>query len=68
VIEAIERVGVCRPKGSGATTLFHRVKVKLSRKYRVWPVPGDDRYVELDPSEYMDRYITVTQQQPSGLA
>jgi len=46
--------------------MFHRVKVKLSRKYRVWPVPGDDRYIELDPSEYLDRYITVQQYQPGS--
>jgi len=68
LIATVERIGVCRSKGSEATTLFHRVKVKLSRKYRVWPVPGDDRYIELDPSEYLDRYITVQQYQPRSAA
>lgn len=59
MIETIERIGVCRSKALDLPALFHRVKIKLSRKYRVWPVPGDNRFLLLDPSEYMDKYETV---------
>ena len=59
LIEIVERIGVCESKGLGYRTLFHRGKVKLSRKYRVWLVPGDSRSMLLDPSEFMDRYETI---------
>lgn len=62
--ETIERIGVCKAKASGAAALFHRVRVKLSRKYRVWPVPGDDRSLLLDPMEYLDRYTTIDSKEP----
>jgi hypothetical protein len=54
--EIVERIGVCQSKQMGAPALFHRVKIKLSRKYRVWPVAGDDRSELLDPSEFTDKY------------
>ena len=57
--ELIERIGICRSKSCGYTTLFRRVKVKLSRKYRVWPMPGVDHSVLMDPSEYVDKYETI---------
>lgn len=63
--ETIERVGVCLARASGGAALFHRVKVKLSRKYRVWPVAGDDRSLLLDPTEFTDRYRTVAEYVPS---
>lgn len=56
MLETIERIGVCKSIRCCYGTLFHRVKVKLSRKYRVWPIPGDDRSILLDPSEFVDRY------------
>ena len=64
--EIIERIGVCRSKILNYSTLFHRVKIKLSRKYRVWPIPGKDISVLLDPSEYMGKYITVKWTKPKG--
>ena len=56
-----ERVGICESKNFGYRTVYHRIQVKLSRKYRVWPVPGDSRYQDLDPSEYMNRFTTITE-------
>lgn len=44
--------------------MFQRLRVKLSRKYRVYPVPGDDRFIDLDPSQFMDRYATVQSFKP----
>ena len=57
--ETIERIGVCNSKRTGAPAIFHRLKIKLSRKYRVWPVAGDYRSMDLDPAEYMSRYTTA---------
>lgn len=57
--ETIERIGVCRAKGTKSAAMFHRLKKRLSRKYRVWPVPGDDRSLLLDPSEFVDRYVVI---------
>lgn len=64
--ETIERIGVCKFKGIEAAALFHRVKVKLSRKYRVWPVLGNDRSILIDPSEFTDRFQIVQQYKPEG--
>jgi hypothetical protein len=64
--ETIERVGVCLSRLTGGAALFHRVKLKLSRKYRVWPVPGDDRSLLLDPTEFTDRYAAVAIYIPEG--
>lgn len=55
----VERVGVAVNRSLRFAVLFQRLKVKLSTKYRVWPVPGDDHYLELDPSEWRDRYRVV---------
>jgi hypothetical protein len=63
--ETIERIGICDSKAGSGPTLFHRLKIKLSRKYRVWPVPGDDRYTDLDPSEFVDRYREVQSFKPA---
>lgn len=64
VPETIERVGICQSKATGAASLFHRLRVKLSRKYRVWPVAGDLRSMDLDPSQFTDRYRTVAEYKP----
>lgn len=66
MLESIERIGLCQSKLSGAPALFHRLKVKLSRRYLVWPVAGDDRRLDLDPSEYTDRYKTVQSYKPTS--
>ena len=55
-----ERVGVAVSRAMpGMAVLFKRGTVFKSRKYRVWPVPGDDAFLELDPSEFMDKYRTI---------
>lgn len=59
MMETIERIGVCEHKQHKQRTLFHRVKVKLSRKFRVWPVPGDDRSLLMDPTEFVERFRVV---------
>ncbi len=55
----LEKVGVCENKAIGFRTLFHRGKVKLSRRIRVWPVPGDDRFMEMDPADFSDKYKII---------
>lgn len=62
--EKIERIGVCKNKNLNFTALFHRVKIKLSRKYRVWPVMGNDKSILLDPSEFMYKYSTIKSFKP----
>ena len=58
--EKVKRIGVCESKTMPQLrTVFHEVTIKLSPKYRVWPCPGDDRSILIDPSEYMDRYNTI---------
>ena len=57
----IERVGVAVNRKLRFAVLFQRLKVKLSTKYRVWPNPGDDHYLELDPSEWRNRYRVVVE-------
>lgn len=64
MITTIERIGVGKSKLNGAPVLFHRVRIKLSRKYLVWPVAGDDRHLTLDPSQWMDGYEIVQQYKP----
>ena len=55
-----ERVGVAVSRAiPGMAVLFKRGTVFKSRKYRVWPVPGDDAFLELDPSEFMAKYRTL---------
>lgn len=61
--ETIERVGVCKSK-NGNAAMFHRVKIKLSRKYRVWPVASDCRSLLLDPVEFSERYSVVQAYEP----
>lgn len=56
-----DRVGVAKNKSLGFAVLFKRGRVKLSTKYRVWPVPGDDRFMELDPSEWRDKFMVVAE-------
>lgn len=61
-IEFIEhKVGIAKSRRTGAIVLFKRGKLKLSTKYRVWPVAGDDTYLELDPSEWRERYSVVSE-------
>jgi hypothetical protein len=61
-MEFIEhKVGMASSKRTGAIVLFKRGKVKLSTKYRVWPVAGDDTFIELDPSEWRERYLVVSE-------
>ncbi len=57
--ETVERIGICQSKQLGYSALFQRVKIKLSRKYRVWPIKGDCRSLLLDPSEFSERYKTI---------
>ena len=63
-----ERIGVARNKNLNAPALFHRGTVKLSTKFRVWLVPGDDRFIELDPSEFREKYEVLQQFKPEGAA
>lgn len=56
-----DRVGVAKNKSLGFAVLFKRGRVKLSTKYRVWPVPGDDRFMELDPSEWRDKFTVIAE-------
>ena len=61
-VEFIEhKVGIACSRRTGAIVLFKRGRVKLSTKYRVWPVPGDDTFLELDPSEWRERYSVVSE-------
>lgn len=57
----VERVGVAKNKSLGFAVMFQRGRVKLSTKFRVWPVPGDTRFMELDPSEWRDKYQVVAE-------
>ena len=55
----IERVGVAKNKALKFAVMFQRLKVKHSTKFRVWPVPGDSAYIELDPSQWREKYTVV---------
>lgn len=55
------KIGIASSKRTGAVVLFKRGRVKLSTKYRVWPVAGDDTFIELDPSEWRERYSVVSE-------
>lgn len=57
--EKIEKVGVCKSKNCGYSAIFQRVKIHLSRFYRVYPFLGEDKSMLLDPSQYMDKFKTV---------
>lgn len=57
--ETIERIGVCECRMDKTRTLFHRLKIRLSRKYRVWPVPGNHLSQLMDPSEFMRKYVVI---------
>ena len=59
--ETIERIGVAKNKALGFAAMFQRLKVKNSTKFRVWPVPGDEHYLELDPSEWREKYKVVSE-------
>jgi hypothetical protein len=61
-MDEVNKVGIARSRAiPGMAVLFKRGRVKLSTKYRVWPVPGDDRFIELDPSEWREKYVIVHQ-------
>lgn len=61
-IEFVEqKVGIASSRRTGAIVLFKRGRVKLSTKYRVWPVAGDDTFIELDPSEWRECYSVVSE-------
>lgn len=64
--ETIERIGVCEFRMDKTRTLFHRLKIRLSRKYRVWPVPGNHVSQLMDPSEFMRQYRVVESFKPEG--
>lgn len=64
--EIIERIGVCECRMDKTRTLFHRLKIRLSRKYRVWPVPGNHLSQLMDPSEFMRKYTVVEAFKPEG--
>lgn len=59
-----DRIGVCQSRSTKAPGLFHRGKVHLSRKFRVWLVPGNETYIELDPEEFRKRYKVVQEYTP----
>lgn len=61
----VERIGVGRHRDAGFAVLFHRGRVKLSTKYRVWPVEGDDRFLELDPTAWTEQYEVVQEYKPT---
>jgi hypothetical protein len=56
-----DRCGVAQNKSLGFAVLFKRGRVKLSTKFRVWPIPGDDSFVEFDPSEWRAKYTVVSE-------
>ena len=56
-----DRCGVATNKALGFAVMFKRGRVKLSTKFRVWPVPGDNTFLELDPSEWRAKYTVVTE-------
>lgn len=60
-------IGVCQGKQNGLRFVFHLVKIRDSRFYRVFPVQRDLRFIQLHPSEYLDRYETVQQYRPTEL-
>jgi len=59
VRESVQRIGIAQSRRNGWFGLFHRVRVKLSRRYRVWPVAGRDDYIEYDPCEFSERFAIV---------
>lgn len=56
-----DRCGVAKNKALGFAVMFKRGRVKLSTKFRVWPVPGDNTFLELDPSEWRAKYTVVSE-------
>ena len=50
------RVGVATSRATGSAAMYQRLIVKRSTKFRVWPVAGDSRFLEMDPSEWRDKY------------
>ncbi len=54
-----EGAGVGQGRETGMAVLYQRGRVFKSRKYRVWPVAGDRRFVEFDPSEFQRKFKTV---------
>lgn len=61
VPEVIEKIGVAKPKTIPVAVLFHRVRVKNSTKFRVWPVLGDYRFIEMDPTVWREKYAVVVE-------
>lgn len=55
----VEKIGVAKSKGMGLVVVFHRVRIHMSRKYRVWWVAGDSRFVDIDPVDFSSRFIVV---------
>lgn len=57
--DVIERVGVAQSRKEKLAVMFQRVRVRLSTKFRVFPVPGDVRSFDIDPSEWTKKYQVV---------
>ena len=60
----VDRIGLCLTRAHGTPGLFHRGKVHLARKFRVWFVPGNDAYCEYDPVEFVRKFKVDTQFTP----
>lgn len=58
--ETIQRIGLARNAVLGVV-LYHRLVVKQSTKFRVFPVPGDIRSFDLDPTEWAEKYEVVSE-------
>lgn len=62
----VERIGVARNKNLGFAVIFHRGRVKLSTKYRVFNhLCGKEHFAELDPSEWRAKYQLVEEYKTS---
>ncbi len=60
----VQRIGVAISRLTRQSVLFHRGKVLLSRKYRVWVLPGNERFATLDPHQFRERFIVVQEYKP----
>jgi hypothetical protein len=54
----VKAVGLCKSKvvSGGILMLFREVKIKLSRKYWLYGMPGDNRYLQFDPVEFENKF------------
>lgn len=64
----VERIGLAKNRNLGFTVLYHRCKVKLSTKFRAWPFPGDPEYIELDPSQWREKYLIIQEHKTNAPA